>query len=436
MKNISTHIVLLFIALFVLNAPGTIKAVEEQLVDCTTQTTDAIQQGNTQYIGSVPMGYSKTGELVVLPNAPVDDEGNTALHIATREGNLSKVKFLLQLGANANARNEYRETPLHKILHCNNRASLGGVVAILFAHGAIVDTIDRNNWTLVYKVIRFGDSGVANMLLAYGADPKVMNNEELLHLASRNCDTTTISLLLEMGADKDVQDKDGKRPLDYAAMFNQLANVELLLEMGADQNLPNQEGYIPLHYAASAGHIAIVERLVKNKDAEIDSERGDNKTPLFLAVKNSHLTGKVSSDDRHNYTAVVTLLLASGANPSVRISTGATLLHCAAARSSLDIVNLLLKYGVDPTLKEKREGGDLLPLDYTRGFFVDDRIPDLQKLLKNAMEGRYAAELVLSLEDNAVYIPREIIAMVAKKFLDESIENDGLRLDQRTTRDV
>lgn len=94
-------------------------------------------------------------------------------------------------------------------------------------------------------------------------------------------------LLLEGGANPNVQNHWNKTLLSYAAEKGRLTVVELLVKMGADVNLKHGSSRTPLLYAAAKGHEAIVEMLLEN-DADPNSTDEWSRTPLLYAVGKCH----------------------------------------------------------------------------------------------------------------------------------------------------
>ncbi|CAF92587.1 unnamed protein product [Tetraodon nigroviridis] len=70
------------------------------------------------------------------------------------------------------------------------------------------------------------------------------------------------SLLLEKGADPNVQDKHGIAPVHDAARTGFLDTLQVLVEYGASVNLPDQSGALPIpHCQSEKGHRDVVEFL-------------------------------------------------------------------------------------------------------------------------------------------------------------------------------
>ena len=77
-------------------------------------------------------------------------------------------------------------------------------------------------------------------------------------------------------------------PLHYACYHGAINCVDLLLDLGADINAIDKDGKSPLIYAVSSGDITIVKKLlIRGADKTIEDSEG--KTPYYYAVKNGKL---------------------------------------------------------------------------------------------------------------------------------------------------
>lgn len=75
---------------------------------------------------------------------------------------------------------------------------------------------------------------------------------------------------------------NGRRPLNFAALGNDVRMIETLLELGADINRQNLSGFTPLHHAVEAQSVEAIAFLVsRGADATIKNSRG--LTPEGLA---------------------------------------------------------------------------------------------------------------------------------------------------------
>ena len=99
-------------------------------------------------------------------------------------------------------------------------------------------------------------------------------------------DIKNIKEALENGADVYFQDEQsGMSPLHVAILQNNRDIVELLLEKGADVNLQNNSGDTPLHFAIAGENVELCNLLL-NAGADVNLQNENGKTPLHHAVEN------------------------------------------------------------------------------------------------------------------------------------------------------
>ena len=91
---------------------------------------------------------------------------------------------------------------------------------------------------------------------------------------------------LDLGLDANTIDMDAnhflRSVLHYAANAGHLGVARILLEAGADVNIEDREDSSPLHLAAAKGHKAVVACLL-DFEAEVDKEDCEKETPLHRA---------------------------------------------------------------------------------------------------------------------------------------------------------
>ena len=123
----------------------------------------------------------------------------------------------------------------------------------------------------------------------------------------------------------------GETALHYLAVENQLEAVQFLFMRGAALNTVSNVDGSPLSEAASLGYESLVEWLLAN-GAEIELPGQGEPTIL-----NSAASGNA---------AIVSMLLAAGANPRTTNDLNETALHIAAASDErLSVTELLLEAG-------------------------------------------------------------------------------------------
>jgi len=147
------------------------------------------------------------------PNTPTE-KGEPALVFAVRSGAPKSVAFLLkQPGIQVDATNTADETALMLAAIANDLVSAN----LLIETGA---SINRPNWTP-------------------------------LHYAASKGHTAMMRLLIDNDAYIDAESPNGTTPLMMAAYYASHMAVKLMLEEGADPNLQNQDGQTALDMALS-----------------------------------------------------------------------------------------------------------------------------------------------------------------------------------------
>lgn len=149
-------------------------------------------------------------------------------------------------------------------------------------------------------------------------------------------DSAMAVVLLEAGANPDIQSKSGMSALHAAAFNNRDGIVQLLISYRADPNLVDSKGRTPIMVAAQMGNTNPITYLAQaGASLEVRDLRGN--TPLMLACGGRHL-------------GALDELLERGANPNCRDLQGRTPLMLLAVHGEDEMVRILLKNKADYTL--------------------------------------------------------------------------------------
>jgi ankyrin repeat protein len=287
----------------------------------------------------------------IFEDDPSGSEGQTEL--------LSSVYFFIFSKTN-------EITYLHKAIRTANDA----VAATSVGHPERAAKLDNigirlaGNRASLPNAAHLGLTEIVKLLLEKGADVNVEDGDggTALHRAACMGHEAVARQLLENGADVNARRKDNVwTPLREAAGSGHEAVVRLLLENGADVSAKGKDNFLPLHHAAGEGHEAVVRLLVEN-GADIDAEDSDGDTALHSAAFKGH-------------EAVARLLLEKGAN--VNANTRRTALQWAAQQGHDAVVQLLLEKGASADVIDDSH----IPLGtVSKGRLLQD-IEDAQKIM-------------------------------------------------------
>lgn len=153
---------------------------------------------------------------------------------AAKRGDIESLKAELRSGADVNAAQGDGFTALHWAAKLGNR----GVAEVLIAAGADIKATTRiGSHMPLHVAAAAGQAGVAEALLRAGAPVAVPTNTgaRSIHFAAASGDPETVRVLASHGADVNaVEPNWGQTPLMFAAATGRTAAVETLMEKGAD----------------------------------------------------------------------------------------------------------------------------------------------------------------------------------------------------------
>lgn len=167
-------------------------------------------------------------------------------------------------------------------------------------------------------------------------------NYPLLYAAQEGR-SKSVELLIQYGADVNLENKQGETALTTATHEKKINVAKLLLSKGADVNHMDHHGNTPLILAVKNMDEEFVELLLSHQ-ASVDIaaencliEEFNGRTPLILAAGNGS-------------NEIVNMLIAKGATIDAKNGKGETALLIATKNGYVEIVKSLLKAGADTTL--------------------------------------------------------------------------------------
>ena len=355
-------------------------------------------------------------------NAPVGQDGWTALLSAIHHGHRSVVQLLVTAGANVNvwsrgetpillaAKSEEREIyqylyPLvntairlcadrdgEQLLQATHKrrirqqnrpvekfiemATMGNVDEVNHAIdiGIEVDEIGAQGHTALMAAAYHGHRSIVNILLAAGADPNLLSDDNGLGSAGMTAlmmaagsffasnRQHVVQLLIAGGADVNQRGVGGKTAIFYAALAGcgYLDCVETTIAAGADLDLQDDAGHTVLTAVAAAENYPLFNLLMQAgastsgleaiqliqaaSAGNVDRVRSLLATKVNLDLDRGAAIGSAAAA---GHTQIVELLIRAGANVNLRDKLGFTPIASAAYAGYGEIVQLLIDAGAD-----------------------------------------------------------------------------------------
>ena len=286
-----------------------------------------------------------------------DDNGNMPLHASAEYGRQEVVEFLLSHKANPDWPNELGLSPLYVSMACGHPA----ICDQLIAEGADIHRLSKDKNTMMFAAAASGNTSLIDFALQNGLSihDKNVRGETPLHRSAYSS-VATLSHLIELGADLNACDAEGRTPLHFATASGNESLVQALLDAGADPLMIDNFKLTNLHQAAIIGKDSLVQIFLDlMKDPQSEDITGS--TALSMAVSRGH-------------SNVVRLLIEQGFNVEKQDDLGLAPLHLASSSGNLEIASLLIANGSSVDLRDSKDETPLM-------FALDNRDNEMARLL-------------------------------------------------------
>jgi len=332
---------------------------------------DAISEGEDEEecdreptVEQMKKDYTKIAKLLIASGADVnakDEDKKTPLYYAALNGNTDMVKVLLESGAEVNAKDEGGRTAY--IIACD-RGNIETANVLLKA-GA-VDSLPM--------AAARGDLDAVKAFIAKGVNintrEKNYDQDTALTFASNLGHTEIVKYLIEKGADINLADAKGRTPLWYASGVDNIENIKLLLAAGADVNKSPKNGETAIIRAACNGQTETIKLLLAKK-ANINDKTDENITPLMCAAM-------------YDKAETINFLVANKANINQREEWGYTALMLAAKQGKANAVKALIEAGADLNIQDHDRGYEGCKGYTALMYAVEKEHNDIVKILIDA----------------------------------------------------
>jgi len=314
-----------------------------------------------------------------MVKVPLDGSGMTALHLAVERGNAELAAFLIDKGADIDARDREGAGPLHYAAAIGHLA----VAALLVEKGAQVSASDDGSAQPIHEAAMSGNVAVARLLLDHGADPNYADDVlgwTPLYYAEYYDRREMVDFLLSRGATLSVSDLFGRAPknagcagdsvsAEVAKALEKKRKVdELIAAMTAGDSgltaallkeepaLANEcSGGMPILHVAAKICCETVVRVLLEKGAKVEIEDNRGYTALSYVI-----FAGFEKSTHGEMTAIIRLLLDYGADPNHSVaSMGFSPLHFAVHTDNIAAAQILIDRGADININIRHTGTPL-----------------------------------------------------------------------------
>lgn len=210
---------------------------------------------------SLPLGTA-TGQ---VPPSPEEISRYSGLHKAASEGDLVEVTKLLAGGANPNAKDSFGRTAAH-IAAFGSRYD---VLRTLVARGCDINALERDRYDVITIAAVNDDRRMVELAIELGGNPKALTSRydgTALIAAAHLGHDGVVDALIAAGAPLDHVNNLGWTALIEAVVLGDggarhVATAKALVKAGARKDLADRAGVTPLQYARQRHYRAMVEIL-------------------------------------------------------------------------------------------------------------------------------------------------------------------------------
>lgn len=287
---------------------------------------------------------------------------------------------------------------------------------------------------LIYSTFGNLDVELLSVLIENGANPiekftvkgPKKDSTPLHNLAVQGNFQALKFLIEKTGIEKqiDVIDSEGRTLLVQSILYANINVVNLLLDNGADINIQDNENNTALHFAVLKNETQVIDIILMDERVNIDAVNIQMVSPFLLAAKNG-------------FSNTMQKLLRNGASYSVYDVDGNDALILAAYFGHEEVVNLLINLDINRLKWFNKIGQNALMLAARKGHYpvvkmICDKTNDLSLNLINHFDKQGFSALNHSIEGGNVLVTK--LLMNAKNLIQLPIWSETIVLNDNSIK--
>lgn len=317
------------------------------------------KHGFTPLFSATEIGFVDAAKMLIKygadPNTSAGPEADTPLALSVLESKVELVQLFLMYGGDPNRIMANGNTVLIRAI---DRKTSKRLIELMLNYGSDPNGKNGEGTSPMFQCISMQRFDLAQVLLDRGADPNLPGPKHLLWPAAYQ--PPLLKLLLARGADF----RRAPGVMELATSINNIESVRILLNSGVDPNAKKDGVYTPLCSAIRDDRGDIVTLLLASG---ADPNLPASEYPCFKCVthhRSQYLPqvveaggdpheprGIVEKAVKHNNQDALIYLLDYGVDVNAKSSEGYTPLTTAVREDRADMVDLLLARGADPAIR-------------------------------------------------------------------------------------
>lgn len=256
-------------------------------ISCGADVNTLLKNDNTPLILATKQDNIKLIQLLLNAKADIDQKnlaGKSPLIFAMEKHELSMIKYLVAMKANVNIQDANGNTPL-MIATIQQDAHL---VKHLLDAGANVCMQNNDLNSPLDIAVQIGDASIINDLLSKDINAVKKFSPNILHLAVKQNNFTSLMCLVKHNLPIDNLDDQKNTPLLLALKLNNIPFVKHLLDNKASVNIYNIDGDSPLVLAIKSQNLDLIKEFI-DKGADVNVLDKNQLSPLAYAFKSENI---------------------------------------------------------------------------------------------------------------------------------------------------